>query len=132
MKLAASLSTAVAALVLPVLITGCGDAGGTAPIGRQTPAEVQTRFEAPAVPPTEMSGRDVTYRCSSGREGTLVVDVPDLDRVADRLNRIQPCEYDNGLSGATLTLMCGSNPLMVHLAGEDGHVKQPSKEDFCP
>jgi hypothetical protein len=60
-----------------------------------------------------------------------VVDVADLDRLADRLNRIQPCEYDQGLSRATLTVMCRSNPLVVRLTGSGGHVSQPPREAVC-
>lgn len=131
MRLAAPLATAITVLVLPVLITGCGEAGGAAPIGQQTQEDIQTKSAAPAERPTGTTARDVTYRCSSGREGTIVVDVPDLDRLADRLNRIQPCEYDQGLSRATLTVMCRSNPLVVHLTGAGGHVEQPPREALC-
>ena len=108
MKLAGSLSTAITVIVLPVLMTGCGDAGAAAPIGRQTQADIETKPAAPVVRPTGPTARDVTYRCSSGREGTIAVDVPDLDRLADQLNEIQTCEYDQGLSRATLT---GSSPV---------------------
>jgi hypothetical protein len=40
----------------------------------------------------------VSYRCTSGREGTIVVDVPDLGQLADQIDRIQPCEYDHGVA----------------------------------
>ncbi len=81
--------------------------------------------------PTGTSARDVSYRCNSGREGTITVDVPDLRRLADRLNRIQLCEYDHRLSRVTLTVMCRSSPLVVHVTGAGGHVAQPSKEALC-
>lgn len=131
MKLAASLSTAITILVLPVLMAGCGDAGTAAPTGQQTRADDVAGTAEQAVRPTGTTARTITYRCSGGREGTIVVDVPDLDRLADRLNRMQPCEYDQGLSHATLTVMCRSSPLVVHLAGAAGEVEQPSDDALC-
>jgi hypothetical protein len=73
----------------------------------------------------------VAYRCSSGRDGTLTVDVPDLSDLAAQLNRIQPCEYDRGLSDATLVVPCRSIPLEVHLTVTDGRLLQPSDEALC-
>jgi hypothetical protein len=131
MKLAASLSAAITILVLPVLTTGCGVAGAPASIGRQSPAHIEAKSSAPAVPPGGTAARDVSYRCHDGREGTMVVNIPDLDRLADQLNRIQPCEYDHGLSRASLTVMCRSRPLVVHVTAADGHVEQPSKTALC-
>ena len=131
MKLAASLSTAIAVFVLPFLIGGCGDARDAAPAGPQTQADVQTESAAPAEPPTGTTARDVTYRCESGREGSIVVDVPDLTGLADRLDRIQPCEYDQGVASATLTVTCHSSPLVVHLTAAGGRVEQPSNEALC-
>jgi hypothetical protein len=102
MRLAASLPTAIIVLALHVLTTGCGGADRAAPTAEQTAADVQPQSEAPALPPDGATARSVTYRCNSGREGTLVIDLPDLDRLAERLDRIDPCEYDNGLSRATV------------------------------
>ena len=84
------------------------------------------------MPPTETTtARHVSYRCYSGREGTIAVDVPDLGDLADRLNGIQPCEYDQGVSRANLTVMCRSNALVVHLAAASGQVVQPSNDALC-
>jgi hypothetical protein len=130
MKLGASLTSAVTVLVLPVL-TGCGNAGAAAPIARQTQADIEDTSAAPAVPPTGTTARNVSYRCSSGREGTIVVDIPDLGRLADRLNRIRPCEYDQGVSQATLTVMCRASPLVVQLTVAGGNLQQPSQEALC-
>lgn len=132
MKLAKSSSVAISILVLPLLLTGCGDAGAPPrSADGLRPAVTPTQSTASALRPTGTSARDVSYRCNSGREGTITVDVPDLGRLADRLNRMQPCDYDHGLSRATLTVMCRSSPLVVHLTGAGGHVAQPSKVALC-
>jgi hypothetical protein len=130
MKPAASLSTAIAVLVLPVLLTACGGAG--AAVAERTPAAVQPTSAAPAERPSGTTARDVTYRCTGGRTGTIVVDVLDLGLLADRLNRIQPCEYDQGLSRATVTVTCPSGPLVVRLTGAGGRLDPPSSEALCP
>ena len=83
------------------------------------------------MPPTETTARNVTYRCNGGREGTVEVEVLDLGDLADQLNRIQPCEYDQGVSRATLTVMCRSNALVVHLAAARGQVVRPSNDALC-
>ena len=103
MKIRASVATAVTVLVLPVLVAGCGDPGADAPTGQQSQADPETTSAAPAERPTGTTARTISYRCASGREGTLAVDVPDLDRLADRLDRIQPCEYDRGLATFSLS-----------------------------
>jgi hypothetical protein len=131
MKPAASLSTAIAGLVLPVLLAACGGAGAAA-TGPRTSATVQPRSAAPAQRPNGTTAREVSYRCNSGREGTITVDVPDLDLMADRLNGTQPCEYDQGLSRATVTVTCHSSPLVVRLTGAGGQIEQPSNESLCP
>ena len=53
------------------------------------------------------------------------MDVPDLADLADRLNGIQPCEYDDGMSRASLVVTCPAGPLVVRLTGEDGDLVQP-------
>jgi len=83
------------------------------------------------MPPTETTARNISYRCNSGRAGTIAVDVPDLGSLAHRLNRIQPCEYDKGVSRATVTVMCRSNALVVHLVAASGQVVQPSNDALC-
>jgi len=83
------------------------------------------------MPPTETTTRNISYRCNSGRAGTIAVDIPDLGNLAHRLNRIRPCEYDKGVSHATVTVMCRSNALVVHLVAASGHVVQPSNDALC-
>ena len=131
MKLGATLTAALALLALLLMATGCSDVGTAAPIGRQTHADIEHGSAAPAVPPAGTSARHISYRCGSGREGTLLVDVPDLGTLADRINRIQPCEYDKGLSRATLTVTCRSRPRVVPLTGTGGLVEQPTSEALC-
>ena len=80
--------------------------------------------------PDGASAREVTYRCTSGRSATIVVDVPDLDDLADTLNRIQPCEYDRGFDRGTVPPSCESGPRVVQLRGGGGRVVQPST--VCP
>ena len=127
MKPTAALSIAITGLVLPVLLAACGGAGADL----QTPASVQPTSTAPAERPGGTTTREVTYRCNSGREGAIAVDVPDLNLMADRLNRIRPCEYDQGLSRATVTVVCHSSPLVVHLTGAGGQIEQPSDASLC-
>ncbi len=81
--------------------------------------------------PTGTTARTVAYRCTSGREGTLTVDVPYLPDLAERINRIEPCEYDHGLSGATLVVPCRSGPLDVHLTVAHGRLVRRSDEGLC-
>ena len=131
MRIRASLRTVVIVLVVPVLVTACGDGGAQQPGGRQGQRDVERESAAPAVQPSGATARAVSYRCRSGREGTLVVDVPDLGILAARLDRVQPCEYDQGLSRATLTVTCRSGPLVVRLAARDGHPVQPSDAALC-
>jgi hypothetical protein len=83
------------------------------------------------MPPTRTAARNISYRCNSGRAGTIAVDVPDLGNLANRLNRIQPCEYDKGVSRATVTVMCRSDALDVHLVAASGQVVQPSNDALC-
>jgi hypothetical protein len=83
------------------------------------------------MPPTETTARNIYYRCNSGRAGTIAVDLPDLGNLAHRLNRIQPCEYDKGVSRAAVTVMCHSNALVVHLVAASGQVVQPSNDALC-
>jgi hypothetical protein len=59
------------------------------------------------------------------------VDVPDLRVLAERINGIQPCEYDHGVSHATLVVTCRSGPRAVRLTGTDGRLTQPSAEALC-
>jgi hypothetical protein len=101
MRLAEWLSTASSVVLVPLLLTGCGDTGPAAPSRQQSEGAGQTQSAVPAMPPTGAGARLVSYRCTNGREGTIVVDVPDLSQLADRINRIQPCEYDGGLSRVT-------------------------------
>ena len=131
MNLAESATVAISVLVLPLMLTGCGDDRAAAPIGQPTQAAPGSQSAAAAMPPTEITARHVSYRCNSGREGAIAIDIPDLGDLADRLNGIQPCEYDQGVSRATLTVMCRSNELVVHLAAANGQVVQPSNDAIC-
>ena len=119
-------------LVVLLLLAGCGEPG--AADAAAGPARATTGARAPetAASPAGSTARLVTYRCRSGRDGTLAVDVPDLRDLAGRLNRIQPCEYDRGVARATVTVPCGSRSVLVHLAAADGRVSQPSDEELCP
>jgi hypothetical protein len=131
MKQTRSAAAAASALVLALLLTGCGDAGASSPGLRQTPAATGTAPAVAALRPTGTAARDVSYRCTSGRDGTIVVEVPDLGDLTDRLDRMQPCEYDEGMARATLVVTCPSGPRVVHLTGTGGHLTQPSDEALC-
>jgi len=131
MNLAESATVAISVLVFPLMLTGCGDDGAAPPIGRPTQAAPGSQSKAAAMPPTETTARNISYRCNSGRAGTIAVDVPDLGSLAHRLNRIQPCEYDKGVSRATVTVMCRSNAVVVHLVAASGQVVQPSNDALC-
>jgi hypothetical protein len=91
-------SAASLLLVVPMLLAGCGDTGPATPGGQQSEASAPTQTAVPATDPTGSGARLVSYRCTSGREGTIVVDVPDLGQLADQIDRIQPCEYDDGVA----------------------------------
>ena len=53
------------------------------------------------------------------------------EKRVSRINRIEPCEYDHGLSDATLVVPCRSRPLNVHLTVAHGRLVQPSDEALC-
>lgn len=131
MNLAESATVAISVLVFPLMLTGCGDDGAAAPLGRPTQAAPKSQSDAAALPPTATTARSISYRCNSGRAGTIAVDVPDLGELAHRLNQVQPCEYDKGVSRATVTVMCRANALVVHLVAASGQVVQPSNAALC-
>ena len=118
-------------LVCMVLLTACGGSGSAAPGEPALDPGHRTRSAAPATAPEGPTAREVSYRCASGRSATVVVDVPDLTDLADVLNRIDPCEYDGGFQSGTVTLPCGSGPLVVQLAGREGRAVQPSPASLC-
>ena len=115
------------ALCLPLLLAGCGDSDDVG--SGAEPTSSGTTEAAPALAPEGSTSRSVAYRCASGREATLAVDVPDLRGLATTLNRIQPCEYDDGFESGTVTLACPSGPVVVRLRGSDGRVVQPRESE---
>jgi hypothetical protein len=131
MNIARSVAAATSALVLAGLLAGCGDADASAPSGPPAAAASPSQADTPALPPTGTTARTVSYRCVSGRAGTLAVDVPDLGDLTDRLNRIRPCEYDHGLERVTLVVTCRSGPVVVHLMDEAGRLAQPADNALC-
>ena len=86
---------------------------------------------APAVSPTGPTARVFTIECRNDVKGTLTVDIPDLDRLADVLNAGGICEYDGGVARAHFTVMCRSSSLVVSLTSKDGRIQQPSREALC-
>ena len=125
-------SSALSVLSVALLIAGCEGSEPSASGDAGSDPDGGTRSAAPAMPPGGASAREVTYRCASGRSATIVVDVPDLEDLADTLNRIQPCEYDRGFDRGTVPLSCESGPLVVRLRGSGGRVVQPSPGTLCP
>ena len=124
--------TALAVLSVALLVTGCGGSEPSASGDPGSDPDGGTRSAAPAMSPDAAPAREVTYRCTSGRSATIVVDVPELEDLADTLNRIQPCEYDRGFDRGTVALSCESGPLVVQLRGSGGRVVQPSPGTWCP
>jgi hypothetical protein len=131
MKLARTVAAATSAFVVAGLLAGCGDVGASAPSsGPARPGTATSPADA-AVRPTGATARAVAYRCTSGRDGNLTVDVPDLADLAETVNRLQACEHDHGVSHATLVVTCRSGPLVIRLTGTDGRLAQPSDEALC-
>lgn len=131
MNLARSVAAATSAVVLAALLTGCGDVGTSAPSTAPARTGTVTALPEAAVRPSGTTARTVAYRCTSGRDGTLTVDLRDLRDLSERINRIEPCEYDHGVSHATLVVTCRSGPLVVRLTGTDGRLVRPSDEALC-
>ena len=129
MSLPRWLPGAASGLVVVLIVTGCGGSGGV--VARPTRSTTGATPEEPATSPEGATARRVSYRCRSGRAGTIVVDVPDLAHLADRVNRIQPCEYDEGLAHAAVTVSCGTGPVVVALRAAGGLVAQPSTDGLC-
>lgn len=113
------------ALLLPLLISGCGQPDGDGSVAGADGS--RSRSAAPALAPEGPTSRTVAYRCTSGREETIAVDVPDVRDLARTLNRIQPCEYDRGFDRGTVTIDCDAGPVTVPLRGRDGSVLQPGE-----
>ena len=118
------------ALGLSLVLAGCGSAEGAG----STPAAggPAATSAAPALEPEGPTARTIDYRCASGRRATLTVDVPDLRDLADTLDRIQPCEDDQGFESGTLTITCDSGPRQVALRGSEGSLVQPPESSLCP
>jgi hypothetical protein len=114
-----------------VLVAACG-ASEPAASGASRPAASGASAGASAAAPEGPTAREVAYRCASGRAATVVVAVPDPADLAGVLNRIDQCEYDGGFRSGTVSLPCASGPLVVHLAGREGRVVQPSPDSLCP
>lgn len=131
MKIPATIATVFTVFVSPLLLTGCGSAGSGAVTGQETPTAPATKAASPAMRPTGLTARDITYQCRTGLTDTITVDIPDLDRLAEQLNAIQPCEYNRGFSIAMLTVMCRTNPLVVHLTSTAGRIEQPTRAALC-
>jgi hypothetical protein len=118
------------ALGLGLGLAGCGsaDGAGSAP---EAGGPAATSAAAPALGPDGPTARTIGYRCTSGRRATLIVDVPDLRDLADKLDRIQPCEDDQGFESGTVTITCDSGPRQVALRGSEGSVVQPPESSLC-
>ncbi len=118
------------ALCLPLLLAGCGqsDQAGSTP---EPATDATAQSAAPAIPPEGSTARTISYRCTSGRQATIEVDVPDLRDLAATLNKIQPCEYDRGFDRGTVTVGCPSATTEISLRGRDGQALQPSESSLC-
>jgi hypothetical protein len=117
-----------------VVLTACAGAGPAAPSASGESATSPgdpTRSASAAAAPDGATAREVTYRCASGRQATLVVDVPDPADLAAVLNRIEPCEYDGGFRSGTVPLSCASGPIVVRLTGREGRMVQPPPDSLC-
>ena len=118
------------ALCLPLLLAGCGpsDQAGSTP---EPATDATAKSAAPALAPEGSTARTISYRCMSGRQATIEVDVSDLQDLAETLNRIQPCEYDSGFDRGTVTVTCDSGPSVVQLRGDEGRAVQPPASSLC-
>ena len=117
-------------LCLPLLSAGCGQSDQEAS-GAQS-AEVTAGSAAPAVAPEGSTSYTVGYRCRSGREAAITVDVSQLRDLAATLNRIQPCEYDRGFDHGTVIIECPSGARVVPIRGNDGRAVPPSENELPP
>ena len=113
-----------------LLVAACGSSEPGAS-GASEPAGSGAAAAESAAAPEGPTAREVAYRCASGRAATVVVAVPDPADLAVVLNRIDPCEYDGGFRSGTVSLPCPSGSLVVHLAGREGRVVQPSADSLC-
>jgi hypothetical protein len=132
MRVAEASTSAIMVFVVALLIAGCGEAGVAESPGRSTPAAGETSAVYEAVHPTGSAARTVAYRCRSGREGTLVLEVADLRNLADAVNGTMPCEYDDGVAVASFTVRCESGPVVVRLATVGGRVERSATDTPCP
>jgi hypothetical protein len=112
------------------VLAGCGSTDGAGSSSPETGGPTATSA-APAQEPGGPTARTIDYQCASGRQATLTVDVPDLRDLADTLDRIQPCEDDQGFESGTVTVPCDSGPRPVALRASGGSVVQPPESSLC-
>lgn len=123
---------AITSLLVCLALTGCGDTGTEALAVPAGPDGSAAGSAAVAVRPSGPTARNISHICRSGRDDTIVVNIFDLADLAKTLNAIQPCEYDQGVMRATVTLACSSQPLVVQLTAAEGNVRQPARRSLCP
>jgi hypothetical protein len=111
-------------VVAALSLTACG--GGRAPA---PPA----RAPEPALRPIGPTARDVAYRCRDGTHGTLLVSVRDARRLADTLNPLDLCEFDQGLAEVALVIGCtsASPGTSVRVVAVEGRLPTATGEELC-
>src|SRR4051812_31229720 len=110
------------ALTSVVAFVGCGGSSAS-----------RTRDAGPAIRPGGASADAVHYRCRSGRQGTITVNLPDPRSVAQVLNPIDVCEFDSGLADVVLRVRCsaGAPETELRITAVDGKLPSSTTRTIC-
>ena len=83
-----------------------------------------------AIPPSGPSAQTVEYVCADG-DGSILVDIPDLERIGDVLNPIDVCEFDGGVETIVFEVVCTAAARRVTVQAIDGDVPNQSLDQLC-
>ena len=113
---------ALLALSCAFAVAGCG--GSTAE---------RTSDATPAIAPSGPSAHDIAYTCRAGRQGSILVSLPDPRQLADVLNPIDVCEYDGGLADVRLMVACapGGPRTEARIRAVDGRLTASTARTIC-
>lgn len=83
--------------------------------------------------PTGPSAHTIDYTCRSGQQSSIVLTLPDPRLLADVLNPIDVCQYDDGLVEVSLQARCsaGGSRTPARISAVDGLLPPSTAETVC-
>lgn len=113
---------AVPVTLLVSSVAGCGGSGGVTS-GSQPSVSAQ--------PPSGPNARTVSYSCADNTTGTIAIDVPSSDQLADVVNAVNVCEFNGGLVDISVKLPCQQGDRMISVAAEGNKLSNQAVTDAC-